>query len=492
LQGNFVKVMQFNLKSYLKLSFLYTLASSFPVILQIVILPLIEGNNLLGAVDFSKIAISESISNLVGTFILFSMSGAVSRFYYDYLDDPKRMNHLLSSILTGILARGVIVLGIGILLGNRIAELFNQPELQDFSTYGYGAIIIGINRSILITMVTLFRNQRKVMRFVVINIIVASLRTAGQLIGVFFYEMTFVGYINGGAIGGGIMTVFLLIYVYKTTGIRYSYASMRPIYQFAAPLFVFELVRWGVLFSDRLFLEKFPVELGIYDTAQRFAFGIYYLFQGLYGAIQPDFFLYLTRGIEQTAEDIRRLSNTYMLQAQIVVLSLILPVMGYITFFFETDLTKASSLITLVFCQYIINGMNTLLALPIIYQKKTKQYLWIQIFTLMISLTLNVVLIPVFTYYGAITSAYIANLTQFILILVFQKRLIAIPYNYQKIVQIPIIILGLAVGVEILKHLLDIDPFWAALGFVTVSFGILTAVYRKILRELVSRILLRR
>ena len=82
--------MKFNLKDYLKLSLLYTFAASFPALLQIFILPIIEGEGRLGAVDFSQMAISESISTFVGTFILFSMTSAISRFYYDYIEDKKR------------------------------------------------------------------------------------------------------------------------------------------------------------------------------------------------------------------------------------------------------------------------------------------------------------------------------------------------------------------------------------------------------------------
>ncbi len=479
--------MSFNLKSYLKLSAIYTIAAAFPVIIQIFILPLIEGQNLLGADEFSRIAISESISTFVGTIILFSMSGAISRFYYDFIEDRALFNGLFSSILIGILSRGILILGLGVLMGDWVASFFNQPELQNFSSYGFGSIAIGINRSINITVITLFRNERKVMLFVLVNFLVAALRTAGQLIGVFYFDMSFSGYVNGTAVGGAIMTVFLLIYIFRQTGVQYSRTVMKPVYSFAIPLFIYELVKWGVMFSDRLFLEKFPVELGIYDTAQRFAFGIYYIFQGLYGAAQPDFFLYLTQGIQKTANDLRRLSNIYMLQAQVAVLALILPVIAYISIFFETALTKSASLIAVVFSQYILIGMNTLFSLPIIYYKKTNIYLYINIVSLATSLLLNFWLIPELKIYGAIVSFYAANSIQLLLIFRAQKRIVSIPWNLQKCLWLPLATIGIAVVAEVTKKVFSINPLLMAVIVVALSSTVLGIFYRALIKEWIEK-----
>ena len=133
--------MRFNLKDYLKISVLYTFASAFPALLQLFVLPIIEGEGRLNAIDFSQMAIAESISTFVGTFILFSMSGAISRFYYDYLDNKKGLNDLFSSVIIGILFRGLIIIGLAVILGDYLAS-FSQDSLNEFSTYGYGAIVL--------------------------------------------------------------------------------------------------------------------------------------------------------------------------------------------------------------------------------------------------------------------------------------------------------------------------------------------------------------
>ncbi|MDD4745941.1 MAG: polysaccharide biosynthesis C-terminal domain-containing protein [Salinivirgaceae bacterium] len=471
--------MKFNLKDYLKLSLLYTFAASFPALLQIFILPIIEGEGRLGAVDFSQMAISESISTFVGTFILFSMTSAISRFYYDYIENKKGIATMFSSILLGIIFRGLIVFGVAIILGDYVASFFTQPELHNFSTYGYGAIGIGINRAIIIAATTLYRNQKIVSRFIIINILTALLRSTGQLIGIFCFDMSFAGYVNGAAIGGGVVTVAVIIFTFAQSGIHYSRATMKPIVRFVLPLFIFEVVKWGVLFADRFFMESTPEQLGIYDNAQRFAAGIYIIFQGLYGAVQPDFFHYLQIGIKESISDLRRLANIYMLQAQIAALGLIIPVIIYIHFFFETSLTTSATLIAIIFAQYIITAVNTIFSLPIIYNKRTDIFLVINLFVLAISLTLNYLLIPKFGYYGAIFASYTANLTQLALLVFFQNQIIKIKWNYKKSVATPLLIVIFAILTEVLKNIFDLNYLLMSFVFIGLSGFIILLQYKK-------------
>ncbi len=470
--------MHFNLKDYLKISFLYTFAASFPALLQIFVLPLIEGPGKLNAIDFSQMAIAESITTLVGTFILFSMTGAISRFFYDYLDNPMGLNKLFSSILFGILFRGLILIGLALLVGDYLVSFFSQSQLHDFSSYGYGSIAIGINRAIIVTAATLYRNQKFIARFIWVNVLLAVVRTTGQLIGIFYFDMSFIGYVNGSAIGGGIVSLGVVIYTFKTCGFRISLTHMRPVLVFAFPLFVFELVKWGVMFADRMFLESSPEQLGIYDNAQRFASGIYIIFQGLYGAVQPDFFRYLKTGVDTSISDLRRLTNVYLLQSQLAVLGLVVPVITYIYFFFETTLATSGTLVAIIFSQYIISALNTIFSMPIIFFKRTDIFLYINLAVLAISLTINYFLIPLYGYYGAIISSYTANLGQLALFVLIQNRIMKIQWNYQKTLLVPLLIVGCAIVAEILKIGFGLNYMVVALGYVLVSLGIIGVLYR--------------
>lgn len=481
--------MQFKLKDYLKISILYTFAASFPAFLQIFILPVIEGNGRLGAVDFSQLSIAESISTFVAAVILFSMNSAISRFYYDCTDDHKKLSTLFSSILAGVLFRGLLFVGIGIVFGNLFASQFTQPELQNFSTYGYGAIATGINRSVILVVVTLYRNQKRIAGFMLVNIAVALLRAAGQLTGLFVFKMSFTTYVNGGAVGGAIVTLVTVIYMLARTGFVYDKRIMRSVYLFATPLFTFEMVKWGVTFIDRFILESTPEQLGIYDNAQRFASGLVIIFQGLYGALQPDFFQYLKSGVQTSLSDLRRLTNIYVLQVQVIAIGLILPVITYIYLFFETSLSESGSLIAIIFSQSVLVAVCSMFSLPIIFNKRTGLFLFVNLAVLFVSIVLNYFLIPRLGYYGAIIASYSANMIQLALFMIIQNKIYPISWNYRKIVVIPTIIISFAIAFEFVKTQLVLNYVLISFIYVFLVFCLIIILYRKEAKQILDKII---
>jgi len=174
--------VKFNAKEYFKLSLIYTLVGAFPPILQILVQPIIEGTNRLGAVEFSKMAIAESITSFVFVFAMYSMGNAISRFYYDYNNSEKGYKKLISTVFSSILFRGLLIFGVALIFGDYIGKIFHQKDLQDFSSYGYACIIIGVNRAINITAAALYRNEKRVVTFVVLNVVLGILRAAFQII----------------------------------------------------------------------------------------------------------------------------------------------------------------------------------------------------------------------------------------------------------------------------------------------------------------------
>ena len=110
--------MKIDTREYLKLSFIYTLVAAVPPLIQVLIQPIYEGSDKLNAIDFSQVAITELFTSLVFVLATFSMGNAISRFYYDYMDDRKGYDRLVSSVFISILIRGFIILGIGFLFSD--------------------------------------------------------------------------------------------------------------------------------------------------------------------------------------------------------------------------------------------------------------------------------------------------------------------------------------------------------------------------------------
>ncbi|MCD4680874.1 MAG: polysaccharide biosynthesis C-terminal domain-containing protein [Bacteroidales bacterium] len=480
--------MKFNIREYFKLSIIYTLVAAFPPLLQLLIMPVIEGYDRLGPIDFSQLAITEAISTLAFTFAIYAMGNAINRFYYDYMDDRKGYNRLVSSILSSILFRGLILVGIVLIFGNFIGSLFSQEGLQDFSKYGLATIIIGINRAINISVATLYRNEKKVFRFVLINVALGIIRTIAQLIALFYYDMSFVGYIYGTAIGGGVTALSLLIYLYYHCGYKYDFQLMKAVNKFARPLFQYGLVSWGILFADRFFLEASPTELGIYDTALRFALGFQMIAQGLAGAAQPEIFRMMSLGIKEKQEEIKKISNILLAQTQVLIALIIIPTMLYLTFLYETELKLASSLITIIFVRFLVRMQFIVFSNPVYYLKKTRIFFYINTFALIVNLGLNFLLIPIWQIYGAVAASIVALFIQVILIYYYQNKLVKISWNINKVFVYPFVIVGITIILEILKVIFNINPYITAVLVILTIFVSLSILYRKEIKRKVLKL----
>lgn len=479
--------MKIDTREYLKLSFIYTLVAAVPPLIQVLIQPIYEGSGKLNEVDFSQLAITELFTSLVFVLATFSMGNAISRFYYDYMDDRKGYDRLVSSVFSSILIRGFIILGIGFLFSDYIGRLFVQPALQDFSSYGYASIITGVGRAVNITAAALYRNEKKVMNFVYVNIGLGIFRTGFQLAGLFLFDMSFIGYINGSAIGTGITTLAILIYTYRRSGIRYDFKMMKSVNQFASPLTQYGIVVWALAFADKYFLEKYPSELGIYNTAAGFALGISIILQGLQGANQPEVFRAMKEGIEKQQETIRKLSNMLLAQSQLIIAAAIIPVMLYLTLFYTTQIRFAAGLVTIIFIRNLLRTQYVVFSYSVYYMKKTKFFFYLNLVVLGVNLLLNFLLIPTFKFYGAIAAGIISDLILVAGIYFYQKSIITINWNLKKTLYFPIALMGIAILMEYIKNVAGINPFITSSIVVLAMFAGLFILYKVEIKGFIAK-----
>ncbi|MCD4736654.1 MAG: polysaccharide biosynthesis C-terminal domain-containing protein [Bacteroidales bacterium] len=478
--------MKIDNREFLKISFIYTAVAAFPPVLNLIVRPLIEGSDKLNPTDFSQIEIAETITSLAFIIAIYAMGNAISRFYYDVNDNKSAYNKLVSSIFSSIIIRGIFILGIAFIFRNYIGNLFSQPGLQNFSEYGFASIIVGINRAVNMTAFALYRNEKKVRLFLILNLVLGFLRSAFQLIGVFYYDMSFIGYVYGNCIGSSLVTIMILVYTYNRSGVHLNFKILNNTNSFARPLFQYTLIAWGINFADRYFLEGMPAELGIYSQAIILGRGIEIILQGLQGASQPEMFRLMKDGIEKNQGEIKKLSNMLMAQTQVIIAITIIPAMLY-CLVFKTDLRLAAGFIAIIFIRYLLRTQYIIFSFPVYYEKKTKIFLYLNIIVLAINLLLLYLLIPVMGIYGAIVAFFVSQVIQTLGIFYYQKRITNIKWNVRKLLIFPMIIILLSVLFEIAKFHFNLNEFISATFVVLSIFTGIVILYRKELSGILSK-----
>jgi O-antigen/teichoic acid export membrane protein len=476
-----------NLKEHFKLTVIYSFFAAFPALLQLIVYPIIEGETRLGATDFGHLAITEAIISVVFIFCTFGTGSGLYRFYYDYRGDSNRYNKLVSTVLNGILGRGILLLGLVFLFSSWIGRMFAEPELQDFGKYGPALVIAGMNRSIVTVMLGLFRNEKRLGIFVVVSLASGVFRSMFQVTGVLFYDLSFLGYVYGTAAGSTLVAMALVAFLLYRNGFHYSKNVLRELFPFARPLFFSDLIVWGLLFADRFFLLGNPPELGIYDNAMKFAIGIQLVIQGLTNAIQPEIFNYLKEGLKTRTSEIKSLSNIFLAESIGIILLAIIPVMLFITFFYETELRMSAGLVTILFARFILTAQYKVFAFPLMYVKKTRIFLFINSGCLLVNLGLNWWLTPVFGFYGAITAFFAAYFIQTVFFYMMQQRYIPIKWNMKKIFYFPWAVVSAAILLEIAKLVFQIDPFVTAAIFIFLAFAGIIMLYKNELAAYLAR-----
>lgn len=477
-----------NMKEHIKLSFIYTGVTAFSPVLQVIIQPIYEGTGRLNAIDFSQLAITELFTSLIFAFTIFGMSNAISRFYYDVEEGSAEYKKMVSGIFSSIIFRGLIALLLIVLLQNYIGKLFHQPALQDFSKYGYACLITGIGRAVNVTAAALFRNEKKIISFILVSMGLGVFRTAFQLVGLFCFDMSFLGYINGSAIGTGLVTLLILFFLYKKTGFKYDRVMMKEINRFAIPLTQYSLIVWVLTYADKFFLEKFPVDLGIYNTAVTFAAGIAIVLQGLQGANQPEVFRVMKEGINEHQHEIKQLSNALLMQSLLIIVGAILPTVIYLTVLYETEVRLAANLVSLVFMRSILRTQFIVLSYSSYYLKKTKIFLYLNTVGVIVNLILNYILIPRYFFYGAIAAGLVADLIMVVGIYFYQKRIVNIEWNKQKLLYFPLSIILFAIVADVVRMRFDLSVYITASLLTLVTFTGMVFLYRVELRRIVNKL----
>ena len=475
-----------NTKEYFKLSLIYTLVAAFPNVLQLIVQPAIKG---MGAASFGHMGVSEAIITLLFTICIFSMESGISRFYYDVRENKDRFNKLVSSIFTGILIRGAIILGAILILSPYIGQLFKQDALRDFGTYGVALVISAINRAIVTTAVSLFRNEKRINSFIIVNVSSGLFRAGFQLIGVFFFSMSFLGYVWGTAVGSTVVSIAVLIYTYRRCGFHYDKSMNGELLHFGWPLLEYSLIGWGLQYIDRFFLEKGdPQKLGIYTNALQFAIGLQLIIQGLVNATQPEIFRYMSEGIHKRQEEIKKLSNMFMIQSMIFIVGAIIPAIIFISLTFsKSELRFSTSIIAIVFVRYVLRSQYNVFALPIMFMKRTRIFSTVNIMALVVSVLLNWIFIPRIGFYGAIIAFIGANITQVLAVYYFQQKIIPISWNLKKVMIFPLLILLVSILCELAQVFLSLPVMAGAIIITVVTFAGIFFLYKRELMEIVNK-----
>lgn len=342
----------------------------------------------------------------------------------------------------------------------------------------------------------LIRAQNRSVLFVTINVVRLVSMLSLNVFTVVYAKMGIVGVMYSTLLTDGVLAVALTGFLLRQVGIRFSRDRVMAMVRFGSPMILWSLGTFVIVFSDRLFLNYFvgTSEVGIYSVAYKFAFVLSAL------AFAPFQTVWEPRRFElaKRADSQELFSRVFVYMNVVIGLAaagIALFVSNFLALMSDQQFLPAGDLVPVLVAAQIFFSWVRFCDFGLILSGATKLMGLISVVTAAATVTLNLLLIPVFGMWGAAIATVLAYLLRFVWIYRRSQGAFFIPYDWAAVSRL-YSILGAAV---VLSLILSPGNVLASLGWNACLFIIaaglayiyvLTRWERTVIRDIVARSLI--
>jgi len=396
---------------FFKNSLLYTIGSMLTPMIGLIMLPIYTGY--LNPSEYAIMTTIQTLMGMLNLFLLLSLHGAVTRFFYDFLDQPDKQKRYLGSIFSFVLIWASVISIFLILFREPIgALLFKNITINPFYFY-----LVGLSwvTALYELPMALFRAQEKAGMFILINILRAVLV-------MFVTIYLIIG--KGMGAESALFSQFLitLVIIFFTFGLQLKRLKfsldtffIKQSLLFSLPLLPHVASGWIINSSDRIILEKFIdlSDLGIYALAVQVSMVLSIFYTSVNNALVPRYTRLRKEGKEASAN---KLLKTFSIIVLVFGLASIPIAMYAIKLFSTEEYYGAIILIPLLLIGHMIKGFYFRPVAKLFYTKKTGAIATSSTLAAIANIVINFMAIPFIGIYGAILSTIVAELLRYLFI----------------------------------------------------------------------------
>lgn len=221
--------------------------------------------------DYGVLELLSMLIDFVGIFLGLRLAQGIFRFYYESEDKKYQGKIISNSMFMAIGLNGIGVVFI-LIFSEPISRLvFGTGEYQFFVIlFSLVLILQSIQEIALVYM----RAQQRPWLYVSVSFVRLMIVLTLNIYFVVYKDMHVAGVIYSALIGGGIISLWLLIYTFINSGISLDREVIKRLTQFSFPLMLAGLGAFYLTFGDRYFLRVFSGldEVGIYALGYKFGF----------------------------------------------------------------------------------------------------------------------------------------------------------------------------------------------------------------------------
>ena len=439
-----------------KHSAIYGLGGIVSRVIAVFLLPLYT--RYLEPSDFGAVGVLVGLSAVLVTILRAGISSAFFRFYFDAEDDAGRLLVLRTSFWF-TMASATAGLVAGLLLAQPIA---GQLNLDDANLVR--AAFVGMWAQMNYEQLTaLFRVEERSGLFVLASLANIAVTIGTTLVLVVGYDQGALGVIVGNFTGTLIVYLGLLGYRRAQLGLELSRPLLREMNRFGVPLVPSALALIALNFGDRFFLNELvgTAEVGRYELGARIASAMVLLLTAFRTA-WPAFAYSITNEAEA------KRTYAFVLTYLVVLASWLALALGLLSpwlvrLLATPEYYEGGRVVALLAFGGVAYAGYIVMAIGVGRAKRT-QFNWVITGSAaLISVALNLLLVPRYELIGSGIAAAGAYSAMFLGMCWYAQRVYPTPYQWRRVATAA----GAAVGLTVLGKLLDV-PLGVALALVAV------------------------
>jgi O-antigen/teichoic acid export membrane protein len=394
------------IKSFFKYSLLYSLANLFTRGIGFVLLPIYT--RIISKHEYGLFDYLITIGLLLGVVVSLEVAQAIFRFIPEYKEHPLKQIKLASTGFWFSLSMYLLLCSFSFYFSSELANfLLDDDKYSDLIKV---TSLLYLSNAVLHYFTVLLRANLLPEKVVIISTLNAVFVAVLSLLLVVYFKLGVLGLIAGQFIGVSLSIFIAFIFVKSWIKLIFCFESLKEMLTFSAPLIFSSIGVVLTMFVDRVMLKEFlgAESLAAYAVAIKIAGIVNLLMVGVQSALTP--LVYANYKKVKTPQKIADLFHLYLMASLFSVLILTVMSNWLVLLVAGENYTEASSYVSILVCSALFSSFY--LFFPgLSLAKKTFVIASINVFSGLLNVMLNYVLIPKF---GAVGAAYSTLFSVFI------------------------------------------------------------------------------
>lgn len=465
-------------KTFLKSSFIYTVAGALPMASALILLPFYV--EYLSTSDFGALSIYFAFSYFIQILTTYSFDTSLYIHFHEYKNDRRKLSAFASSSFVFMLFIGVVVAFLLTLSGELIFESIFRGQSISFQPYGFMAAFTGIFQALFKVHGNLLQTRERPELYLWSNLGTFAIIAGTTVLGLKLFPNTLVGPVGGRLIAAVAAGLWALVRIFREFGIHFDLGLIRASFSFNFYTFLYQILQWVINYFDRIFMVFFLAlgQIGVYDFALKCLLIIEFILNGLHNSFYPKVVSTITeQETKGSVPEINRYYHGFIALIMMLICACILVFPVAIEVLVEkADYRQSIEFLPYLSLIYIFRAVRLFYATPYGILKYTKPLSGIYLVVSALKIVIMWMSIDRYGLYGVIFASIVAAVVEIILLRSGLRSRFKFQYNRFKILVVPVLIFLLIVVLEPLFG--HTAPNLLHLFYLLACLSILAWVYR--------------